>query len=111
MGTECSAFGRVVFPLYRSSAVPVGLCLEFTRQVACSRKFGLTCGPKAQVFLWGVAYELSEAAATRKIYTALSGSFCAPGFQMAFGVFLWSQRCGQSVDSSLFPGVSASLKV
>jgi len=49
MGTECSAFGHVVFPLYRSSAVPVGLCLEFTRQVTCSRQVGLTCGPEAQV--------------------------------------------------------------
>jgi len=50
-------------------------------------------------------------AATRKICAALSGSFRAPGFQMAFGVFLWSQRCGPSEVSSGFPGVSASLKV
>jgi len=89
MGTECSAFGRVVFPLYRSSAVPVGLCLEFTRQLSRSRKFGLTCGPEAQVCSWGAAQGLSAAAATRKICAAVSGSFSAPGFQMAFGVFLW----------------------
>jgi len=91
MGTDCSAFGRVVFPLYRSSAVPVGLCLEFTRQVTCSRKVGLTCGPEAQVRLRGAAHELSVAAATRKICAAVSGSFRALGFQMAFGVFLWNQ--------------------
>jgi len=91
MGTECSAFGRVVFPLYRSSAVPVGLCLEFTRRVTCSRKVGLICGPKAQVCSWGAAFELSAAAATRKICAAISGSFRAPGFLMAFGVFLWNQ--------------------
>jgi len=96
MGTECSAFGCVVFPIYRSSAVSVGLCFEFTRQVACSRKVGLTCGPEAQVCSWGVAYELSAAAATRKICKALSRSFSAPGFQMALGVFLWRQRCVQS---------------
>jgi len=89
MGTQCSAFGRVVFPLYRSSAVPVGLCLEFTRQVTCSRKVGLTCGPEAQVCSRGAAHELSAEAATRKICAALSGSFRALGFQMAFGVFLW----------------------
>jgi len=111
MGTECSAFGCVVFPIYRSSAVPVGLFLEFTRHVAWSRKVCLTCGPEAQVCSWGVAYELSVGAATRKICAALSGSFHAPGFQMAFGVFLWSQRSGQSVVSSGFPGVSASLKI
>jgi len=111
MGTECSALGRVVFPIYRSSAVPVALCLEFTRQVAWSWKVCLTCGAKAQVCSWGVAYELSEAEAFRKIFASLSGSFRAPGFQMAFGVFLWSQRCGPSVDSSGFPGMSASLKV
>jgi len=92
METECSAFGRVVFPVYWSSAVPVGMCPESTRQVAWSRKVGLTCGPKAQVCSWGVAYELSAAAATRKICTTLSGSFRAPGFQMAFGVFLWRER-------------------
>jgi len=66
MGTECSALGRVVFPIYRSSAVPVGLCPEFTRQVTWSRKVGLTCDPEAQGCSWGVAYELSAAAATRK---------------------------------------------
>jgi len=91
MGTECSAFGRVVFPIYRSSAVPVGLCPELTRQVTWSRKVCLTCGPEAQVCSWGVAYELSAWAATRKICAPLSGSFRAPGFQMAFGVFLWNQ--------------------
>jgi len=80
-------------------------------QVTCSRKVGLTCGPKAQVCSWGDAYVLSAAAATRKICAALSGSFCAPGFQMAFGVFLWRQRCVQSAVSSGFPGISASLKV
>jgi len=111
MGTECSAFGRVVFPIYRSSAVPVGLCPEFTRQVTSSRKVGLTCGSEAQVCSWGIAYELSSRAATRRTCTALSGSPRAPGSQMAFGVFLWSQKCGQSVVSSGFPGVSASLKI
>jgi len=93
MGTECSAFRRVVFPLYRSSTVPVGLCLEFTRQLSCSRKVGLICGPEAQVRSWGAAHGLSAAAATRKICAAPSGSFSAPGFQMAFDVFLWSLRC------------------
>ena len=93
MGTECSAFMRVVFPLYRSSAVPVGLCLEFTRQLSCSRKFGLTCGPEAQVRSWGAAQGLSAAAATRKTCAAPSGSFSAPGFQMVFGFFLWRPRC------------------
>jgi len=111
MGTECSAFGCVVFPIYRSSAVPVGLCLEFTRQVSCSRKVGLTCDPEAQVRSWGAPYELSAAAATRKICAIFSRSLCAPGFQMAFGVFLWRQRCVQSAVSSGFPGVSASLLV
>jgi len=82
MGTECSAFGRVVFPNYRSSAVAVGLCLEFTRQATCSRKVGLTYGSEAQVCSRGAAQELSAAAATRKICAALSGSFHAPGFQM-----------------------------
>jgi len=96
MGTECSAFWRVVFSLYRSSAVPVGLCLEFIRQVTCSRKIGLTCGPEAQVRSWGAALGLSVAAATRKICAAVSGSFCAPGFQMAFGVFpLASEMCAE----------------
>jgi len=99
MGTECSAFGPVVFPLYRSSAVPVGLCLEFTRQLSCSRKFGLTYGPEAQVLSWGAAHGLSAAAATRKICAAPSGSFSALGFQMAFDVFLWRPRC---TESSLF---------
>jgi len=101
MGTECSAFGRVVFPLYRSSAVPVGLCLEFTRQVTCSRNIGLICGPEAQVRSRGAAQELSAAAATRKICAAVSGSFSAPGFQMAFGVFLWLPRCVCRVQSLL----------
>jgi len=49
MGTECSAFEHVVFPVYWSSAVSVGLCPESTRQVAWSRKVGLTCGSAAQV--------------------------------------------------------------
>jgi len=101
MGTECSAFGRVFFPIYRSSAVPVGLCLEFTMQVTCSRKVGLTCGPEAQVCSQGAAHELSEAAATRKTCAALSGSFSAPGFQMASGVFLWHPRCVCRVQSLL----------
>ncbi|EDL84768.1 rCG23031 [Rattus norvegicus] len=101
MGTECSAFGRVVFPLYRSSAVPVGLCLEFTRQVTYSRKVCLTCGPKAQVCSRGAAHELSAAAATRKICAALSGSFRALGFQVGFGVFLWRPRCVCRVQSLL----------
>jgi len=109
MGTECSAFGRVVFPIYRSSPVPVGLCLVFTRQVTCSRKVGLTCGPEAQVCLWGAAYEFSAAAATGTVCTSVSGSLSAPGFQMAFGVFLWQQRFVQSAVSSGFLGVSASL--
>jgi len=108
MGTECSAFGRVVFPIYSSSAVPLGLFSEFTRQVAWSRKVDLTCGPEAQVCSWGVAYELSTGAATRRTWAALAR---APEAQMAFGIFLWSHRCGQSVVSSGFPGVSASLKV
>jgi len=111
MGTEYSVFRHVVFPLYRSSAVPLGLCLEFTRQVAWSRKVGLICGSKAQVCSWGVAYELSAGAATRRTWAALSRSPRAPESQMAFGVFLWSQRYGQSTVSSGFPGVSASLKV
>jgi len=54
MGTECSAFRCVVFPVYWSSAVPVGLCPESTRQVAWSRKVGLTCGPVAQVSCGGL---------------------------------------------------------
>jgi len=91
MGTECSAFGRVVFPIYSPSADPVGLCLVFTRHVTCSRKVGLTCGPEAQVCSWSAAYELSAVAATRKICAAFSGSLRAPRFQMAFGVFLWCQ--------------------
>jgi len=91
MGTEGSAFGRLVFPIYRSLAVPVGLCPEFTRQVAWSRKVCLTCGAEAQVCLWGAAYELFVGVATRKFCAALSRSFRAPGFQMAFGVFLWNQ--------------------
>jgi len=77
MGTECSAFGRVVFPLYRSSAVPVGLCLEFTRQLSCSRKVGLTCGPEAQVRSRGAAHGLFAGAATRKTCAAPSGSSCS----------------------------------
>jgi len=111
MGTECSAFGCVVFPLLRSLAGPVGLCLEFTRQVTCSRKVSLTCGPEAQVRSRGAAHELSVAAATRKICAAVSGSFSSPGFQMVFGVFLWRPRCVQSAVSFGFPGVSDSLKV
>ncbi|EDL81993.1 rCG28758 [Rattus norvegicus] len=74
-------------------AVPVGLCLEFTRQLSCSRKFGLTCGPEAQVRSWGAVQGLSAAAATRKTCAAPSGSFSAPGFQMVFGFFLWRPRC------------------
>jgi len=108
MGIECSAFGHVVFPTYRSSAVLVDLCPVFTGQVACCRKVGLTCGPEAPVCSWGVAYELSSRAATRRTCTALSGSPRAPGSQMAFCVFLWSQKCGQSVLSSGFPGVCLS---
>ena len=111
MGTECSAFVHVVFPLYRYSAVPVGLCLEFTRQVTYSIQVGLTCGPEAQVHSRGAAHGLFAVAATRKMCASLSGSFRALGFQMAFGVFLWRQRCVQSAVSSGFPGVSASLKV
>ncbi|EDL87789.1 rCG19984, partial [Rattus norvegicus] len=109
MGTECSAFGRVVFPLYRSSAVPVGLCLEFTRQVTCSRKVGLTCGPEAQVRSWGAAHGLSAPAATRKTYMRRpfrelqctrvpDGLWCFP---------LASEMCLQRAVSSGFPGVSA----
>jgi len=73
MGTECSAFGHVVFPIYRSSAVPVGLCPEFTRQVALSRKVGLISGPEAQVCWCGVVYDLSVGVATRRTYASLSG--------------------------------------
>jgi len=101
MATVCSAFGRVVFPLYRSSAVPVGLCLEFTRQITCSRIVGLTSGPEAQVCSRGAAQELSAAATTRKICAAVSGSFSAPGFPMMFGVFLWRPRCVCRVQSLL----------
>jgi len=46
MGTECSAFRRVVFLIYRPSAVPVGLCPVFTRQVTCSRKLVLPVVPR-----------------------------------------------------------------
>jgi len=100
MGTGCSAFGLVVFPLYRSSAVPVGLCLEFTRQLSCSRKVGLTCGPEAQVRSWGAAHGLSAAAATRKTCAAPYGSFSAAWFQMVFGFF--SGVRDVCVESSLF---------
>jgi len=111
MGTECSVLGHAVFSVYWSSAVPVGLCPEFTRQVPWSRKVVLTCGPEAQVCFWGVAYELCTRAATRRTFSLLSDSPRAPGSLMAFRVFLWSQKCGQSVVSSGFPGMSASLKV
>jgi len=100
MGTECSAFGRVVFPLYRSSAVPVGLCLEFTRQVTCSIQVGLTCGPEAQVRSRGAAHGLSVAAATRKTCAAPPGASVHQGSR-------WSLAFSSGVrdvyaESSLF---------
>jgi len=43
------------------------------------------------------------AAATRKTCAAPSGSFSAPGFQMAFGVFLWRPRCMYREQLFWFP--------
>jgi len=49
-------------------------------------------------------------AANRKACIAFSRNPLTPGSQMALGIFLWSQKCGQSVVSSGFPGMSAPLK-
>jgi len=61
--------------------------------------------------LRGAAFELSMRVATRRACAAFSWGPHAPGSQMALGVFLWSQKCGQTVVSSGFRGVSAPLKV
>jgi len=100
MGTECSALGRVVFPIYRSSAVPVGLCPEFTRQVTWSRKVGLTCGPKAQDCSWGVAQDLSSGAATTRTCAALSGSPSCT--RVPDGVWCFPLESEMWVECSLF---------
>jgi len=94
---------------------------------SCLQVFSSSFGPvswvrleqKSWSYLWsrssnllvGVAFELSVRAATRRTCAAFSRKPHAPGSKMALGVFLWSQKCGQSVVSSGFPSVSASLKV
>jgi len=99
MGTECSAFGRVVFPIYRSSAFSVGLCLEFTRQVTCGRKVFLTCGSEAQVCMWVVAYELSAVAATRKVCPPFLGAPCT---RVPDGVWCFPLESVMCAECSLF---------
>jgi len=80
MGTECSAFRRVVIPVYWCSGVPVGMCTESTRKITWSRKVGLASGLGP-----GVTSQICFSALCEKGLPRLRSGPSAQEAQMALG--------------------------